>query len=108
MKSIIALLKHTMNKPTGKNIPMPCPNCQRLHNAGEYEARQSDKDDMTAPGATVYCPPDIKCECGATLRYTVPLFKTTASGWLWRIIKPAGRAQLDKFIKDAADNAKAL
>jgi len=72
----------------------PCPNCQRMHAAKQYERRQADQHDNTSsPDAIVFNPPDVACPCGATLRYSVPLFKISAEGWVWRIIKPAGIPQ---------------
>ena len=62
----------------------PCPNCQTHHAAGVHNER------LLEDGRLVILPPDVRCSCGAVLRYTVPIFRTTAEGWLWRIIVPAG------------------
>lgn len=65
----------------------PCPNCQCPHARGEY----IDRPDLQKPGGDVpSCPPDVGCPCGATLRHTVPFFRTPAQGWAWKIVKPAG------------------
>ncbi len=56
----------------------PCPVCGRVHERGEYELR---------PGTNQYSPRDVKCECGLTLRWSVPLFKMTESGGLWRPLR---------------------
>jgi len=64
-------------------MKMPCPNCGTPHEAGEYTRRP----DLQEPGGGVpHCPPDVKCECGVTLRHTVPIFKI-GDGWVWRIVE---------------------
>lgn len=64
----------------------PCPNCQRMQTAGKYTPHEVD----TPEGKRIAMnPPDVLCECGATLRHTVPLFHQ-GNGWKWRIVKPAG------------------
>lgn len=89
-------MKNQTDATTGKTPGALCPNCQREHPKGEYEGRQSDEHDIQhQPGTTVFCPPDVPCPCGATLRYTVPLFRTTELGWHWRIIIPAGVRFMD-------------
>ena len=62
----------------------PCPNCQAEHAAGEYKLQCGEFK-------AVWRPDDVRCKCGALLRYTVPIFKTTADGWQWRIVEPAGQ-----------------
>jgi hypothetical protein len=58
-----------------------CPNCGRLHEHGPYMRHQ-------AGDKRFVCPNDITCECGATLRMVVPLFKVNESGWHWAIVMP--------------------
>jgi len=61
----------------------PCPRCGMMHLAGDYVARpdlKGVKDGMP------HCPPDVLCTCGALLRHSVPLFKVSMSGWVWRIL----------------------
>lgn len=85
---------------------MPCPRCHKQHQQGEYVHRPKlakkplgellrGKDGKPYPpghkyhgvrNGTPVCPPDVQCDCGATLRYTVPLFKTDPYGWHWRIL----------------------
>ncbi len=60
-----------------------CPNCGAVHARGDYGPRP----DLNGPsGGTVWVPPDVNCPCGAVLRLTVPVMKTNASGWVWKIV----------------------
>lgn len=79
---------------------MPCPRCKRMHACGEYIPRPelatkplgkvvpkvSEKYGKEVRSGTPFAPPDIQCECGATLRHTVPLFAVGPYGWHWRIL----------------------
>lgn len=53
-----------------------CPKCEREYptpKAGDYfKHKEGDK--------TVHAPNDIDCPCGMTLRWVVPIFKTTPTG----------------------------
>lgn len=55
----------------------PCPQCNRLHTRGEYETR---------PNSIQVAPRDIHCSCGLILRWSVPIFKVTASGYVLRVL----------------------
>lgn len=61
----------------------PCPRCGMMHLAGEYVARPDLQNDQKG---MPHCPPDVQCTCGALLRHSVPLFKISKSGWVWRIL----------------------
>lgn len=75
----------------------PCPYCGRLHECGGY----IERPDLTKPGSGMaYAPADKQCECGALLRHSVPLFKMSATGWVWRRIDPPAKLKL--FIVSAA------
>lgn len=56
----------------------PCPKCSTLHIRGDYELQ---------PGTKRYTPRDVHCQCGLLLRWSVPLFKMTASGYILRIVR---------------------
>lgn len=58
-----------------------CPKCGQLHERSEYHSRPSDK---AGDGVIVMSPYDIECSCGIQLRWCVPIFKVTASGYMLR------------------------
>lgn len=58
-------------------IQEPCPKCGKVHTQGEYKNQASG----------VVTPADIDCECGIALRWSVPIFKLTQSGYILRIRK---------------------
>jgi hypothetical protein len=63
---------------------MPCPRCGRPHPVGQYGPRPDLK--MEGTDGTPYAPPDVRCDCGALLRHTVPIFAVDPYGWHWRIL----------------------
>lgn len=63
---------------TGKE---PCPRCGVLHERGPYVQQEHEANG----GAIPVGPNDVLCSCGATLRFTVPLFRVNESGWIWVI-----------------------
>lgn len=54
-----------------------CPKCGKVHTRGDYKHQANG----------VVTPPDIDCECGLALRWSVPIFKITGSGYILRIRK---------------------
>lgn len=62
-----------------------CPKCQREHKRGPYY-RQHDPKKVKPDNreGICACPNDVDCPCGLTLRWTVPIFKVTSSGYLLR------------------------
>lgn len=56
-----------------------CPRCTASHERGEYEPRND--------GSNAIAPHDVVCSCGLTLRWSVPVFKTTQSGYVLRILR---------------------
>jgi hypothetical protein len=81
-----------------ENESMPCPRCGKLHKEGPYvprpELAKKPLGDFLTWGPyagkvrahTPFSPADVQCECGATLRSTVPLFNVDVYGWHWRIL----------------------
>jgi hypothetical protein len=79
---------------------MPCPRCKKMHARGDYGPRPelatkplrevseawSRKYGKEVRNGTPFAPPDVQCECGALLHYTVPLFAIGPYGWHWRIL----------------------
>lgn len=61
-------------------IKEKCPKCGKEHTRGEYELNQN-----TTPHC--YQPRDVKCDCGLTLHWSVPLFKMNQSGYVLRILR---------------------
>lgn len=55
-----------------------CQKCGLPHERGEYEQR---------PDFTGTAPRDVQCECGLILRWSVPVFKMTASGYTLRPLR---------------------
>lgn len=82
------------------NESMPCPRCGKMHEKGEYVPRPelakqplgkvmegaSKTYGVEVRSGTPVCPADVECECGATLRHTVPIFIVGVYGWHWRIL----------------------
>lgn len=88
------------------NEQMPCPRCKKLHSEGDYIPRpelakeplgELLKDKLGNPypegheyhgirSGTPYAPADVVCDCGATLRHTVPIFASDIYGWHWEIL----------------------
>lgn len=64
-----------------ENIQEPCPRCGKLHMRGPYEPHKNEQGD------TCYGPRDVKCECGMELRWRVPLFKQTESGYVLGVLR---------------------
>lgn len=78
----------------------PCPRCKKMHERSDYIPRPelatkplgkiiesaSKKQGVEVREGCPYAPLDVECECGATLRHTVPIFRVTNSGWYWRIL----------------------
>lgn len=76
---------------------MPCPRCGKMHVVGEYvphPERATKPLGKVMPNVsrihgvevregTPFGPDDVQCDCGATLRHTVPIF---GSGSHWRIL----------------------
>jgi hypothetical protein len=58
----------------------PCPRCSRTHERGDYLPHQEG-------GHTVVGPHDIHCRCGLLLRWSVPIFKLTESGYVLRVLR---------------------
>lgn len=63
---------------------MPCPACEKPHVAGPH----GPCGRLSKSGGEYHCPADVQCECGMTLRYTVPIFFNNPYGWEWRIVTP--------------------
>lgn len=61
-----------------KAVQEPCPKCGTVHTLGKYEPR---------PGTSQVAPRDVQCQCGLILRWSVPIFKTTASGYVLRVLR---------------------
>lgn len=57
-----------------------CPKCGTKHTRGEYLAHQQG-------GKTIMLPHDAQCGCGLTLRWSVPIFRMTQSGYVLRILR---------------------
>lgn len=55
-----------------------CPKCGQKHQVGPYFRHEEE-------GKIYYAPNDVTCSCGLTLRWTVPFFKVTASGYVLRV-----------------------
>ncbi len=55
-----------------------CPQCGKQHTRGRYENR---------PDSPAVQPRDIKCGCGLTLHWSVPIFKTSESGYVLRVLR---------------------
>ena len=66
-----------------------CPHCGRTHELGEYGPRPELKKNNRA--GIPCAPPDVQCECGATLRMCVPVFKANATGWYWKRVDAPAR-----------------
>jgi hypothetical protein len=66
-----------MNKPV---VQAPCPRCGTLHTRSEYKPH-------IEKGRTVLGPHDVKCSCGLELRWRVPLFKQTESGYVLGLLR---------------------
>lgn len=67
-----------MNTTEDRNaIQEPCPKCGTLHMRGPYELRPDNK----------VSPRDIRCQCGLDLRWSVPLFIQTKSGYVLRVLR---------------------
>jgi RNase P subunit RPR2 len=54
-----------------------CPNCKELLTKGESHLQ---------PNSRAYATPDITCKCGQELRWTVPMFRVTQSGYVLRLL----------------------
>ncbi len=74
---------------------MPCPRCKKKHPKGKYVPRPElakkplgEKvlrvvDGVEVRSGTPFAPPDVQCDCGATLRHIVPIFAVDPYGWRW-------------------------
>lgn len=61
-----------------EEIQEACPKCSKLHLQGIYERQ---------PDTKVLRPRDVQCECGLALRWAVPIFKVTMSGYTLRPLR---------------------
>lgn len=52
-----------------------CPKCMRDHERGEFQIWQEGDKRVAAA-------PDIECPCGLALRWVVPIFCITPSGYM--------------------------
>lgn len=59
-----------------------CPKCGQPHERSEYHTRPS-----TGQDSIVCSPYDIECPCGIALRWSVPFFKVTQSGYVLRPLR---------------------
>lgn len=94
------LKERRMNMNNGSSESMPCPRCGKMHERGEYVPRpecatkplgkvmekSSKKWGFEVRENTPIGPKDVQCDCGATLRHTVPIFCVSIYGWHWRIL----------------------
>jgi hypothetical protein len=68
---------------TVQEIKEHCPNCKQAHSKGKTQVFDN-----------IHQTPDILCPCGNTLRWSVPVFKTTESGWVLRNLYQRETARL--------------
>jgi hypothetical protein len=62
------------------DLQEPCPKCGTQHRRGPYLQHQQN-------GVTRVGPHDVKCTCGLVLHWSVPIFKTTESGYVLRVLR---------------------